>query len=293
MKNVCIIGAGNLGTSLGYALSKKGYRIKALSCRRMSSANESSRIIGEGKPSRDNIKTAGCGELIILSVPDDEIEKVVRELASSDIEWEKKFVFHCSGLLSSDVLKPLKKKGAITASVHPVQSFAQKNADPKAFEGIYFGLEGCREGVALAQQIVRKLGSCYLIIQPEDKPLYHAACCIASNFLIVLLDAAVFLLKMLGLEEHEASQALLPLVQGTLHNVKKFTIAASLTGPVVRGDRKSLEKHLDALKDFPPYYEIYLRAVAQAIKIAKREKKLSSNKIKDLEALLGEKGLPL
>jgi len=289
MKNVSIIGAGNLGTSLGCALSKKGYRIKALSCRRMFSANESSRIIGEGKPSRDNIKSARCGELIILSVPDDEIEKVVRELASSDIKWEKKFVFHCSGLLSSDVLKPLKKKGAMTASVHPIQSFAQKNEGPKAFEGIYFGLEGCMEARALAQQIVRELGSCYFNIQAKDKPLYHAACCIASNFLIVLLDAATFLLKVIGLKEHEASQALFPLVQGTLHNVKKFNISASLTGPIVRGDRKSLEKHLDALKDFPPYHEIYLRAAAQAVEIAKREKKLSSQKIKELEELLGEK----
>ena len=49
MMNVSIIGAGRVGTSLGYALSKKGYRIKALSCKTTSSAKESRKIIGEGK----------------------------------------------------------------------------------------------------------------------------------------------------------------------------------------------------------------------------------------------------
>ncbi len=91
MTDVSIIGAGRLGTSLGYALLKKGYKIKALSCRTISSAEESKEIIGEGIASIDNIQTARVGEIVFLCLPDEEISKVARVLASSDINWLKKF----------------------------------------------------------------------------------------------------------------------------------------------------------------------------------------------------------
>jgi len=289
MTNVSIIGAGKLGTSLGYALSKKGFRIKALSCRTFSSVKESRKIIREGKAFTDNVQTARYGEMVVLSVPDDEIENIVDELLSSDIEWSKKFVFHCSGLLSSEILKPLKIKGALTASVHPIQSFAKKKPALKAFKGIYFGLEGSRQALALSQKIVRKLGGHYCILKAKDKPLYHTACSIASNFFVILLDMAVSLFEQIGFEKELALQTLLPLVQGTLHNVKKFNIPSSLTGPVIRGDYKSITKHFKALEDFPPYYEAYLKLTAQALEIIKKEKKLSPEKIKALKILLEEK----
>jgi len=286
MTNISIIGAGRLGTSLGYALSKKGYRIKALSCRTLSSAKESRQIIGKGIASTDNVQTARVGELVFLCLPDEEIAKVTSVLAGSDINWSKKFVFHCSGLIPSEVLKPLKSKGALTASLHPIQSFSQKKTEPTHFENIYFGLEGYSEALALSQKIVKQLGGHPLILQAKDKALYHAACSTASNFFVVLLDMAVFLLQQIGLQEEKALQMLLPLVKGTLHNVKKFDIRASLTGPVIRGDQKSIQKHLDALRNFSPYYETYKRLTAQALEMAKREKELSPQKIKALENLL-------
>lgn len=281
-----IIGAGRVGTSLGYALSKKGYRIKALSCVSLRSAQESRTIIGDGKPLTDNIETAKRGELVVISVPDEVIEKVGKELAVSDIEWSKKFVFHCSGLHAAEILKSLEKKGAMTASFHPVQSFSHKTADLKQFKGIYFGLEGCSEALSLGKKIVRQLGGHFLILRAEDKPAYHAACSIASNFFVVLLDVAVSLLEKIGIKDDEASQIVLPLVQGTLHNVKKFNIGSSLTGPVIRGDRQSVQKHIESLRNFPPYDEVYVDLAKRALEIAKREKRLSPQKIKALRNLL-------
>jgi predicted short-subunit dehydrogenase-like oxidoreductase (DUF2520 family) len=286
MTDFSVIGAGRLGTSLGYALIKKEYKIKALSCRTVSSADESRKLIGEGIASTDNIKTARAGKIIFLCLPDEEIEKVTRVLAGSDINWSKKFVFHCSGLIPSEVLKPLGAKGAFTASFHPIQSFAQKKTPPAQFENIYFGLEGCTEALALSQKIVRQLGSHPLILQPEDKAVYHAACSTASNFFVVLLEMAVSLLKQIDLKEEKALQILLPLVKGTLHNVKKFNTRTSLTGPVIRGDRKSIQKHLEVLRHFPPYYETYTKLASQALEMVKREKKISPQKIKVLKNLL-------
>ncbi len=286
MNEISIIGAGRLGTSLGAALSKKGYRIKFLSCRTSLSAEESRKIIGEGEASTDNVQTARAGDIVLLCLPDEEILKVTKELAAANINWSEKFIFHCSGLLSSEILNPLKAKGALTASIHPIQSFAQKRTPPEKFENIYFGVEGESDALELSQKIIRKLGSRSFIIEAENKALYHTACSIASNFLVVLLDMASSLLNQAGLQEDQAFQVLHPLVKGTLHNVKKFNIQASLTGPVIRGDKTSVEKHLEALKKFPTFYETYRRLAFQALEIARREKKLSAQKIKALKDLL-------
>jgi predicted short-subunit dehydrogenase-like oxidoreductase (DUF2520 family) len=97
---------------------------------------------------------------------------------------------------------------------------------------------------------------------------------------------AVSFLKQIDLQEEKALQILLPLVKGTLHNVKKFNIQASLTGPVIRGDQKSIQKHLEALRNFPPYYETYTKLAAQALEMAKGEGKVSPQKIKALKNLL-------
>ncbi len=286
MNAISIIGAGRLGTSLGSALSKKGYRIKLLSCRTSLSAEESQKIIGEGKASTDNIETARAGDIVILCLPDEEILNVTKELMNARIRWSEKFIFHCSGLLSSEVLKPLKEKGALTASIHPVQSFAHKSTPPEQFENIYFGLEGETKALKESQKIIQKLGGRSFIIEAGNKALYHTACSIASNFFVVLLDTASSLLNQVGLQEEQAFQVLLPLVKGTLHNVKKFDIRTSLTGPVIRGDKASIEKHLEALRQFPPFYEMYRRLAFQALEIASREKKLNAQKIKAMKDLL-------
>lgn len=285
MIDTAIIGAGRLGTSLGYALSQKGYRIKAISCRSLSSVEESRRIIGEGKALTDNVQAAKEGKLLFLCVPDSEIAKVAEELAASTLPWEEIIVFHCSGLFPAEILRPLKAKGALAASIHPVQSFSRKKADLNQFKGIYFSIEGDKKALDITRKIVDQLGGTSIFIRGKDKPLYHIACSIASNFSIVLLNVAVSLLKDIGLDEDQASKLIIPLVQGTFQNIEESGLVNALTGPVVRGDQKTLGEHIKALQKFPAYYELYQHLAAQALEIAKT-KNLPPEKIKSIKRLL-------
>jgi predicted short-subunit dehydrogenase-like oxidoreductase (DUF2520 family) len=289
MSDIAIIGAGKLGTNLGYALLRKGHRIAAISDKSLHSAQESHRVIGQGKFTDDNRYAARQGHWVILTVPDDAIESVAEDLAESDIEWQGKFVFHCSGLLTSESLKFLEIRGALVASLHPVQSFPQKKPDPKVFHDIFIGLEGKTEALKLAIEVTRLLGCKHFILEARNKPLYHTACSMASNFLATLLDTATGLLKQAGLAENMASQVLFPLVQGTLQNVKKFDAGKALTGPVVRGDKDSITKHLEALGKQPELRDLYVKIAYQSLLIAKREKKVSAEKFTVLEALLAGK----
>ncbi|MCP2606644.1 DUF2520 domain-containing protein, partial [Candidatus Aminicenantes bacterium AC-708-I09] len=138
---------------------------------------------------------------------------------------------------------------AFVASFHPIQSFSQKRPIEDKFKGIYFGLEGDKEALNLAKRIVEKLEAKYLIISKENKALYHTACVITSNFLLVLLDIATGLLEEAGVPKDLTFNSLLPLVKGTLENTEKYGIKKSLTGPLVRGDSETIHAHIEALKD--------------------------------------------
>jgi len=288
MAEVTIIGAGRLGTSLGRALAEAGYTIAALTCRRVASARESRRIIGQGKVFTRNAEAVEKGRLIFLCLPDEKIRKEASALARTRIDWSRKIVYHTSGLLSSAALKPLQNRGAATASFHPVQSFPSKNTPPSHFKGVYFGLEGGRRALIPAKEIVGRLGGRALIVPAEAKPLYHAACSIASNLLVVLLDAAERLLVQAGIEKQTAGRLLFPLVEGTLQNVKKFDTAAALTGPLARGESAAIRAHLKALRSFPEISRAYRQLGQVGLEIAVR-KGLPQKQIKLLKNLLEDK----
>jgi len=288
MADIVIIGAGRLGTSLGRALAVRGHTVKAVTCRTPAEARESRKIIGQGKSLADNAAAAGSGDVIFLCLPDEEIPAAAASLARARLDWPRKTVFHTSGLLSSDALLPLQKKGASIASFHPVQSFARKKTPPSYFQGVYFGIEGdkkaCRRGAAFA----RDLGGHPFLLPAKGKPAYHAACSIASGFLVVLLDAASTLLSRAGIEEKTARGLLFPLVEGTLQNVKKLDTSAALTGPLARGDAASVRKHLRALRTFPEFAAAYRALSFLALKRAEKSG-LPRHKIRALKNLLGGK----
>jgi predicted short-subunit dehydrogenase-like oxidoreductase (DUF2520 family) len=286
MKNIAIIGAGRLGASLGYALSKKGFTIKTLSCRSIASAEESRQKIGQGTASTNNVRTADQGEIVFLTVPDDEIERVVQELASSPLNWEGKVVLHCSGLFTSSVLDPLQSKRAHTGSIHPCFSFPKKQSRHDLFQGIYFALEGDDLAVAHAKDIICTIGGLHFMIGTEDKACYHTACSIASNMSVALFYTAISLLSKCGIGEDEAKKVLWPLLEGTLHNVNKIDILDALTGPVARGDLTTIRKHLQELKKFPSARRIYIDLAKQALEMVKRGNKTPKEKISAMEALL-------
>lgn len=286
MAEIVIIGAGRLGTSLGRALAGKGHLVRALACRRKESAAESRAIIGQGKAMTDNAAAARRGGVIFLCLPDEEIGRAASRLARSRVDWTGKTVFHTSGLLLSRVLEPLKKRGALVASFHPGQSFSSKKTGPSHFRGISFALEGDREALALARVLVRQLGGRAFVIPEDAKPLYHTALSFASNFLVVIVDAAAALLKEAKIPGGRAAHVLMPLLQGTLHNVKNLDTAGSLTGPLVRGDTATVLAHLKALKRRPKYAELYRNLSLVGLEMAGKPG-LSAKKVRALKRLLG------
>jgi predicted short-subunit dehydrogenase-like oxidoreductase (DUF2520 family) len=285
MKSFSIVGAGRLGTVLGAALVRRGWTAAAIVDKDIRAARESRRIIGRGKAAPRLGGTARAGDVVIIAVPDDAVGRVAAGLARSGVTWAGRFVFHTSGLLPARVLEPLRKRGARIASVHPIQSFPRKDAPPSIFKGITWGVEGDPAAVAAAEDMIRGLRGNVLLLSEKDKPLYHAACGLASNAMIALQWTASGLLRAAGIEEKAAASMLFPLVQGTLQNVKNLGPGKALTGPILRGDVATVREHLEALMDDPPARGVYLIMGKQILRLAEKSG-LPAGRVRNLKRLL-------
>ena len=80
-------------------------------------------------------------------------------------------------------------------------------------------------------------------IAEVDRPTYHAAASIASNFLITLEAAAERLAASVGVER----ELLVPLVRATVENWARVGPERALTGPVARGDEETVAAQRDAV----------------------------------------------
>jgi predicted short-subunit dehydrogenase-like oxidoreductase (DUF2520 family) len=270
MKTIAILGAGKLGTTLGRALAGAGYSVKAVSCLSLASAQKSASLItGPPKAFSNNQEAAELGQWIVLTPPDDQIKFIAKELSA--LPLKNRLVFHCSGLLSADILAPLKKKGAMTASIHPIQTFSSREGGGELFKGIYFTLEGEHKACGKLKGLVKKLGGFSLDLPKERKPTYHAACSFSSNLLVALLQAASDLLKPLEIKTGKEYQILLPLIKQTVTNIEQKGLAESLTGPVIRGDLQTVKTHLAALRQNPQAYRLYRNLAGHALETAAQD----------------------
>ncbi len=286
MADISIIGAGRLGTSLARALAARGYRIRALACRSLRSAKESRRAAGRGRPVTDITRAAALGKVIIFCLPDGQIRAAAVRLAGSGIDWREKTILHTSGVLPAGALAPLRKKGAAVGSFHPAQSFPEKGMPPSRFRGVSFGLEGDRQALDVACGLIRVLGGHPIILSARAKPLYHAACIMASNYPVILWQAAAGLLERAGMTRRQAVRLIVPLAEGTLRTVKKLDPEGALTGPIVRGDLGTVKAHLEALSRSAPEHLRVYREVGLAVLETAAKRGLPPGKIRAIRAVL-------
>jgi len=213
------------------------------------------------------IEEVVSAELIILSVPDDEIEYVCKSGP-----WQPgSSIVHCSGALSMDVLASAAERGAKTGSIHPLQTFAG-GGDPVArMADIAYALEASDDSLHdMLDTFVHALGGRPQWIRSEDKPLYHASAAMASNYLVALLGDASKLWESFGVSRDQGLHALLPLVKGTMDNLRGIGFPDALTGPIARGDVETVGIHLQALSQsqpdiLPSYVAMGKRTIALAL----------------------------
>jgi predicted short-subunit dehydrogenase-like oxidoreductase (DUF2520 family) len=208
-----VVGHGRLGTALAVALRDAGAPVDG--------------PLGRGA-------AAEGAEVVFLAVPDAEIAAATRAVAPG------RLVGHCSG---ATTLAPVLATHADAFSLHPLMTITARGA---TFAGAFAAIAGSGDAArATAETFARALGMTPFAVADADRPAYHAAASIASNFLITLEWAAE---RVGGLDR----AALAPLVRATVENWVNEGARNALTGPIARGDDQTVEKQRQAVAERTP-----------------------------------------
>jgi predicted short-subunit dehydrogenase-like oxidoreductase (DUF2520 family) len=239
---VGFIGSGKVGISFGMLLKAKNVPLSGYYSRHIESSEQAAKKLA--CHSYETLEALVLeSDLIGITVNDDQIDHVVAELNALNVNKTEKIFFHMSG--AHDCIS-LKKLNAFSFSLHPLKAFPQVIDTPSAFESVIFSLEGATQ---VSRNWVDSLEINYFEILSSQKALYHAAAVIVSNYLVTVIDFGLNQFTEMGVDKTMAKKALWPLITGTLSNIEALGTEKALTGPIVRGDCETIEKHLSVMNE--------------------------------------------
>ncbi len=260
---VAVVGPGNVGRVLAQALDKAGFRVVEIGVR------AGSRAKAGALARRVNARVVELGrgadftaEVLWICVPDDAIAAVAKELARTETQWRGKTVLHTSGASTAKELVAVKRRGAATGSAHPMNSFV-KTTKP-SFRGVPLALEGDARAVQVATTMGRALGAEVFRIKSATKVLYHAMGAFASPLLVSTLYAGERVGQAAGIREPRKIMA--RILKETVDNFLREGSAGAFSGPIRRGDVKTVQKHLKALQRVRGTPAIYRVLAIQAVR---------------------------
>lgn len=276
VESLAIVGAGNVGFSLGRAFAAAGFRIEWVASRSAAAARElaetlGSRVIAGADRDRPQV------DVVYVCVPDDAIESVAADLAARG-DWSGCVAAHVSGALASSVLEPLSQKGAAVLSFHPMMTI-HRETPAAAFGGVRVNLEGTAEGIAAGRTLGRAIGADPHVIDAKTKTAIHIAATFVSNYLVTLVTLASEILSRAGVGRAEFEPLLRPLAEATLGNVNFGRPGDALTGPISRGDAQTLERHLRRIKaDYRDLLPVMLALTSETVRVAAETGHISTEK---------------
>jgi predicted short-subunit dehydrogenase-like oxidoreductase (DUF2520 family) len=253
---VFVIGAGAAGGSLAVSLARGGVSLAGVCDSRGERAGEIAAAAGRVPAFTEPPAGAGGASIVIVAVPDDAVTGLARDVASRGVPRTDQVWLHLSGALPVAALDPLAGLVRDLGSFHPAHVFAPGRVTPLP-PGVSYAVSGGDGAVAAGRDLAAALGGAPVVLSDADRTRYHAATVLASNYLVALLAEARELLVGEGLAADEADRLLASLATSAVDRVREIGIDASLSGPIRRGDRGTVEAHLAALESAPRALEIY------------------------------------
>jgi predicted short-subunit dehydrogenase-like oxidoreductase (DUF2520 family) len=188
-------------------------------------------------------------QIVLLCVPDSAIAATVQCQTLVGSQW----VGHTSGATPLSALDPHERRFGL----HPLQSFNRSGAAGQ-LDGAYAAVTAeTPEAREVGFELARLVGLEPFELDDADRAVYHAGAAIASNYLVTLHRAASELFEDAG----APPAGLEPLMRRVIEN------GFELTGPIARGDWKTVERHVAAIRErkpeLAPLYEVLAEATAR------------------------------
>lgn len=239
---ISIIGSGNTATVLGKLFKQNNHSIKEVIGRNTNAVQQLAETLQANACFEIN-KIDTTADIFIVAVKDDAVSTI-----SNQLKLDDKIVVHTGGSVAINVLE---KTSANYGVLYPLQSLRKELSYTPAIPFLVDGNNDfSRQQIFnLASSITNKV----IHANDETRLKYHLSGIIASNFTNHLFALAKDYCNANNID----FDLLLPLIKETTSRLDLYEPAAMQTGPAIRGDEATIEKHLQLLNDFPQLKNIY------------------------------------
>lgn len=239
---IVIIGTGNTATVLGKLFKHAGHAITQVFGRTSQHAEQ----LGGALHSRfttDRTQLDTEADLYLIAVSDNAISHI-----ASWLELDKKLVVHTAGSVEAGILSACSKNYGV---LYPLQSL-RKEMDH--VPEIPFLVEGNTEdNSALIYDFARSISTRVQFANDQQRLMIHIAAIMVSNF----TNHLYMLAEDFCNKENLDFKMLLPLITETSNRLNKFSPTEMQTGPAIRNDTNTIEKHIELLEPYSFHQSIY------------------------------------
>ncbi len=240
--NIVIIGTGNTATVLGRKLRAAGHFIVQIFGRY---ADAASALAYELETVSTNYWAVvdRNADIYILAVSDIAIEEILHEL-----HLPQKTIVHTAAAVAKDILKDSAEHYGV---FYPLQSLKK---DAVYLPEIPLIIDASDENTLKELELLAKsISNTVIYGNDEMRVKLHLAAVFCNNFVNHLYVLMENYCKKEGLD----FQLLIPLIRETALSIENLSPLHAQTGPAVRNDNATIEKHLELLKNHPQLKKIY------------------------------------
>ena len=246
--DIVIIGSGNVASVMGRRALAAGHRILQVAGRNGLEVAALAKSLNA--PAADLKDIDMQAMLYILCLSDKALPTVHQWF-----QHPKAIVVHTAGSVSLDVLMPVAKNYGV---LWPLQSI-RKEADPIPPFPLIIDAN-TPECMTILQDFGSTISSDLQQMNDENRSKMHLAAVAAGNFSNHLFA----LVKDYCDAEQLNINLLLPLLRETVDRISYAHPREMQTGPAIRGDQATMEKHLEMLGKYPELkglYEVFSRMI--------------------------------
>lgn len=256
------LGASKTGTMLARYFKAKGLCVTGFYSVNQISLDVTTKLV-ETKSYADINSLVSNSNIIFITPKDDKIIALWDQIDKSLLA--DKLICHCSGLLTSDIFA---NSTCLTASIHPMTSFNSKTADINLLDKLTFAIEGCDSAITILKEVLRTTNNPSIQLDKNKKTQYHIACVAVTSLYIGLLSFSKNLLNGSTIDGTDVQNSLLS--QFTDGIIKKIAngenLADIITGPVIREDFNTIDKHVQFLsKENKQIYQLLSKQLLQLL----------------------------
>lgn len=210
-----VIGAGRVGPVLAAALAGAGHALVGIATVAEQNRERAQAMLPD-VPILEIPDLIERSELVILAIPEDQIESLVAGLAATGAWQPGQLVMHTAPGLGYSVLAPALAAGAIPLAVHPAMAFTGTSMDLVRLRESYCAVTAPTPVLPIGQALVVEMGAEPIVIAEADRAAYAEAVSIATSFSVSIVGQAMGALADIGIESPGA--VLGPLVRSSVEN---------------------------------------------------------------------------